>query len=206
MGALIHVTAWEKASPLRRALGAFGRVAILFALVLPLALIAYVNRYPIAARIWHWKHGYSATMGNYVIPVAEHWLILSQNSVASTMMNTAPSPFRRDGKFHTTAVVTLFPFRETSYDQRRIDFWTSLQRQRLVREGVKEVEEKTVTFGNEAVTCLGGRELGAIAPPIQTDIVSVDCMSQRGLEVMLVGEPSDLGSFYTFLSQIRRRR
>jgi len=70
----------------RRLLCAFARVATLIALLLALLLalgsIYYRYRYPIAAKIWHWKHGYSTTMGNYEVPVPEHWLITKQNFVA----------------------------------------------------------------------------------------------------------------------------
>jgi|KBSMisStandDraft_5_1062788.scaffolds.fasta_scaffold02207_7 hypothetical protein len=34
--------------------------------------ITYVYRYPIAAKIGHWRHGYSTSTGNYVVPVPEH--------------------------------------------------------------------------------------------------------------------------------------
>src|SRR5271155_2964884 len=75
MGSLIHVTAWERVSTGRRLLCAFARVAALIALLLAVLLavgsVYYRYRYPLTAKIWHWKHGYSTTMGNYEVPVAE---------------------------------------------------------------------------------------------------------------------------------------
>jgi hypothetical protein len=203
MSALIHVTAWEKASPLRRVIAAFGRVGILFALLFALAFVGYANRYPIAAKIWHWRHGDSVTIGNYIFPVAEHWLIVDQDYAASTMANASPNYSRRDGKFHTTAVITVSAFRESSHD---LSKWLSVRRQWLAGEGVQDVEQKTVRFGQESVACIGGSELAKVLRPVKTDVISVHCMSERGLEVMLAGEPSDLESFYTFVSQIRRKR
>jgi hypothetical protein len=37
------------------------------------------------------------------------------------------------------------------------------------------------------------------------DIISFDCVSERGLNIVFEGEPSDLQSFYTFVSEIRRK-
>ena len=211
MSAFIRVTAWEKASPGRRVLGAFGRVFVLFALLAVLGFVYHANRFRLAAQIWHWRHGYSAAMGDYEVPVPEHWLILDGDSVAFTLMNTSSSP-PRDGKLHTTAFITVFPFRNWPADAKRVDSWLSLQRQWLAREDAKDVEERTVKFGNDSVVCVGGRELSAVfrnasnVSAAETDIVSLGCMSEHGLEVLFVGEPSDLEPFYTFLSQIRGER
>ncbi len=208
MGSLIHVTAWERVSPWRRVLAAFVRVTILLLIVIVLARLAYVKRYQLGAKIWHWRYGYSTRMGNYEVPVPEHWILLIQNSVALTLMNTNPTVPRRDGKFHTTAVVTLFPFRRGPVGASQIESWLSLQRQRLEREGVKSAAEKRLSFDDEAVICIGGSELSAImrhekAFP-DTSVIFLTCMSDHGLEIQFVGEPSDLQPFYAFVSQIRR--
>jgi hypothetical protein len=149
-------------------------------------------------------------MGNYEVPVPEHWFISHQNDVSFTMMNTAPN-LPRDHKFHTTAVVTVSTFlqRAIGPDGHGLAFWLSFQRQRLARDEVESVEENTLNFGDESITCIGGRELGAILRGhpnhLETDIVSRDCMSERGLNIRFVGEPSDLQFFNNFVSQIRRK-
>jgi hypothetical protein len=212
MGSLIHVTAWERVSTGRRLLCAFARVAALIALLLALLLalgsIYYRYRYPLTAKLWHWKHGYSTTMGNYEVPVPEHWLIIDQDFVAFTLMNSAPN-VPRDKKFHTRAVITVFPLRQRSVGPDGVAFWLSQQRQGLVRDEVESVEEKTLVFGNESMTCIGGRQLSAIARSspnhFETDIISLNCMSERGLQILFTGEPSDVQSFYTFVSLIRRK-
>jgi hypothetical protein len=181
-------------------------LVVLFLFVL--GYITYAYRSPIAAKIWHWRHGYSTSMGNYVVPVPEHWLILDEGSAAFTLMNTSPKPFKRDGKFHTTALINVFPLRDRVIEANKMDFWVSLQKQRLASEEVKSVEEKTMKFGDESITCVGGPELNALDKRPnhpQTDAVSLNCMSGRGLNVLFVGEPTDVQSFYNFLSQIRRK-
>jgi hypothetical protein len=183
-------------------------IAILLAVLLAVGSIYYRYRYPLTAKIWHWKHGNSTTMGNYEVPVPEHWLIADQNFVAITLMNSAPN-VPRDAKSHMAAVITVFPFRERGIGPDGVAFWLSQQRQSLVRDEVESVEEKTLVFGNESMTCIGGRQLSAIlrSSPnhLETDIISLNCMSERGLNILFEGEPSDVQSFYTFVSQIRRK-
>jgi len=88
-------------------------------------------------------------------------------------------------------------------------FWLSHQRQWLARGEVESVEEKTLKFGDESITCVGGKQLKAVLRDKpnhpETDIISLNCMSERGLNILFVGEPSDVRPFYTFLSEIRRK-
>lgn len=178
--------------------------------LLVVGFIIYVFRYPIAASWWHWKNGYTATMGRYVVPIPEHWIIKDQNSVAFTLMDTAPTQPLRDHKFHMAAVINIFPFQNWPADPSRTDLWLSQRRQWLEREQVKPVEEKTLKLGDESISCIGGHELSAIARNLPngsatTDIVSMNCMSERGLNVMFVGRGWDLAPFYKLLEQIRRQ-
>lgn len=146
-------------------------------------------------------------IGNYEVPVPKHWLISDLDDELFTLMNTSPN-FPKDGEFHTTAVITFLSWR---VEARRLDFWLSFERQGLARHHVEGVEENTVKFGDESITCIGGRELGAIlsdAPNTRMpkiDAISLDCMSKRGLNVLFVGEPYDVQPFYAFLSEIRRQ-
>ena len=121
--------------------------SLVLILLVALGYFAYTKRYQLAAKIWHWRHGYSTRMGNYDVPVPEHWLILSRSSVAFTLMDTAKTSPRQDSKFHTAAVVDIFPFRNRSIGTDKLDFWLSLKRQWLERDGVKSIEEKKLSFG-----------------------------------------------------------
>jgi hypothetical protein len=149
-------------------------------------------------------------MGNYEVPVLEHWLITEQDDVAVTLVNST-SNVPRDAKFHMRAVVTVsaIPFRQGGIGPGGVALWLSQQRQWLARDEVESVEETTLKFGDESITCIGGRLLSAILrakPNVpKTDIISLDCLSERGLSILFEGEPSDLQPFYTFVSQIRRK-
>lgn len=147
-------------------------------------------------------------MGNYEVPVPEHWLIIDQNSVAFTLMNSAPK-VPRGAKLHMAAVITVFPVQQSGIGPDEMAFWLTRQRQWLARDEVQSIQEKTLKFEDESITCIGGGQLSAIlrrAPnPVETDIISLNCLSERGLNILFEGEPSDLQSFYTFVSQIRRK-
>jgi hypothetical protein len=131
---LFHVTAWERVSPWRRISFAFMRVAILFLVVIGLGYFGYARRYQIAAKVWHWRHGYSATVGNYTVPVPKHWVVLYDDPF--TMANTAPPTPKKRG-FHTTAVISLIPSENHAIGSEGVNFWLSTTRQWLQREGVQ---------------------------------------------------------------------
>jgi|SRR6266850_362520 len=183
-------------------------IAFTALVIIAAGYIAYAKRYQLAAKLWHWRHGYSVKMGNYEVPVPEHWLIADQNFVAFTLMNTSPT-LPKDAQFHTTAVIDIFPFRTRAIGPEGLNFWLSLRRQWLEREGVKSLEEKQFNVNGAAIVCIGGSRLrDAIVrgklPDFDTDIVSLECKSVDGLYILFVGEPSDLEPFYSFVSQIRR--
>lgn len=209
LASFVRVSAWERVSTWRRLLCAFARVAVLFLVIFLIGFFFYANRFQLAAELWHWRHGNKTIVGNYEVPVPAHWLITDINYSDFTIINTSPN-FPRDGEFHTTAVITVFPFRNWPVEANRIGFWLSVERQQLAREDAKDIEEKTVKAGGESFTCIGGRRLDTIlrkaAPNVhvpEIDAVSLNCMSGRGLNVLFVGEPSDVEAFYSFLSQIR---
>jgi hypothetical protein len=207
---LIKVTAWEKVSLPRRLLCAFGRVLILALLLTAIGYALYANQYSLEARVWHWRHGYATTLGGYEIPVPNHWLLNTLDSTAFTLLNTSPPPRPHDGKIHITAIIDVDVY-QSRFRKRSnwIDAWLSLEQQRLSREKVESLEEKTLDLADGSVTCIGGKELSAVLrgkPGLpQMDIISLDCMSERGLNIRFTGEPSDVESFYTFVSQIRRK-
>ena len=220
MAAFVRVTAWEKVSPLRRVLCAFARVAILFTFLITIGFGAHAYRYPIAASVWHWTHGYSTNMGGYVVPVPQSWFIMNHNSDSLDLANTVPRRPPRDGKLHMAASISVFPFRRSSVDANKAELWLTRRRQQLSGEGVEDVEERRLQFGDERAACIGGSELSAALrslPTLNTDeklypvraaasnIFSVECMSDRGLNLRFVGEPQDREQFYEFVSQIRRQ-
>jgi hypothetical protein len=207
--ALTKVTTWERMSLSKRLLAAFGRVLMVFVLLAAIGYGFLRNKYSIEAKVWHWRHGYWTTIGSYQIPVPDRWLIMNSDSSGFTLVNTSTPPRPRDGKIHTTAVINVLGFRDRSTQTGWKDFWLSREHERLVRDQVEVVEERTLTFADESINCIGGKELSTMLrdePHLaQMDTISLNCMSERGLNVMFVGESSDVQAFYTFISQIQRQ-
>jgi hypothetical protein len=209
---LVKVTDWEKVSTGRRLLCAFGRVLVLSGIVAAIAVILYANQYSIEAKLWHWRHGYATTIGNYEIPVPNRWLVFVEESTSLTLIKTSPVHYQRDGKFHMTTLIDvdayLSQFQHSAKAVRK-ESWVAHEQRQLANDKVESVEEKTLKFADEPITCIGGKELSAIfrdKPSLaQTEIISLNCMSESGLIVRFMGEPSDVQSFYTFVSQIRRK-
>jgi hypothetical protein len=209
MSSLIHVSAWERVSLWRRLLCAFGRVTILLLVVIGTGVVVYAKRYQLMAKVWHWRHGGVTKIGNYDVPVPEHWYP-EQDATSLLLMNTASWHASHDGKFHATATVGVGPFRGHPTGTREMDLWLSLQRQRLDREGLTSVLEKTVRFDDEDMICVGGDELNTVMRSVKgfpnTSVVTLNCTWPQGLNIMFVGEPSDLETFYNWASQIHRRQ
>ena len=211
---LFKVTAWEKEALGKRLLCAFGRVSVLVTILAVIGYLILAHRYGIEAKVWHWRHGYTSTIGSYEVPVPGNWLVLAEDSTSLTLLNTSPVRHQRDGKFHTTTVIDVDVylsrrFKDHSANAGWKESWVARQQQRLASQKVESVEEKTLKVANEPITCIGGKELSAMLrdkPSLpQMDIISLDCMSESGLNIRFVGEPYDVQSFYTFVSQIRRR-
>jgi hypothetical protein len=57
--------------------------------VLIIGYLVYGRRAQIAAKVWHWRHGYSTYVGDYVVPVPDHWLVdTSENPRMITLIDT----------------------------------------------------------------------------------------------------------------------
>jgi hypothetical protein len=180
------------------------RLLLLFVAILALGYFSYTRRYQIAAKLWHWRHGNTVTLGKYKIPVPEGWLINSAPAglTAFILVNTAPARYR-DRKFHAPAVINFASFQPIGTS--RLDSWLTDERQRLEREGVKAVTERTLHLADETVVCIGGNELREMikGAGVDTDVISLHCKSDGGLDVLFVGDPTDV-DFYTLLAQVAK--
>jgi hypothetical protein len=184
------------------------RLLLLFCSVIAIGCLAYTRHYQFAAKIWHLRHGYTASVGDYEIPVPDRWLPTGSNPEMFTMMNAGSRPFARDTMEHTAAVITILPDENRPIGVEGLESWLSVKRQELDRERVASIEEKRIDISGDPGACIGGLEPPAAIPRgrIKTGITSLECNSASGLRISFVGEPSDVPPFYSFLSQIRKRK
>jgi hypothetical protein len=178
-----------------------GRVLLAGIAVLILGYPTYRRRFQIEAKVWHWRHGYSTYVGDYQVPVPDHWLVEDSNDaniviLIDTRVRKMGDPLSDVG----ILTVSLAPF-----PPRDIDDWASLTRQSLKRDGVTSVEEKTFRAGDETVVCLGGYALREILHVPSISAVSLECRSTGRLDLGFSGPRSELQEFYVIASQIHKR-
>jgi len=169
--------------------------------VLIIGYLVYGRRAQIAAKVWHWRHGYSTYVGDYVVPVPDHWLVdTSEDPRMITLIDTRVR--RTADRLSAVNVITVSAL---SSPIRDLDSWASFARQRRERDGLREIEEKTIQAGDERMFCLGGYELRDIMR-LPTAAVSLECRSSDRLNLGFTGHRSGLQEFYTIASQIRKRK
>jgi hypothetical protein len=182
---------------------------LVFILISILTWLWYATRFQLEAKIWHWRHGYSTTLGNYEVPVPDHWRIDDSDGYSSLSMRNTTRPPRQKNKLRVSAGLYLFTSRGRPVSPEGMAYWLSNSRQNLAREGVESVEEKTLKFGDQSLTCIGGRQLSAMlkgAPALpEITALSFECSSPTGLTILFTGEPSDIPAFELWVSQIRKK-
>jgi hypothetical protein len=183
------------------------RIPLIGVVVLVLGYFAYGLRSELAAKIWHLRHGHFVVIHDYRVPVPDGWLVRSQSERDVTMILT---------RGETRRPFSGFNFLRVSSPPAGIvhlDAWRSYEEQRLRQRGITDIEEKTLQSEEETVVCVGGTELRDIfhLPPSVTSelpsgVISIVCVSNGRLGALLVGPKTELGQFYTILSQIRKQQ
>src|SRR5437879_8279018 len=76
------------------------RFAVIGLVCVSFGYFAYARRFQLAAKIWHWRHGYSVMVRNYQVPVPDGWLVqnLDERDVTMTRNTTTGA---RDFNFLT---------------------------------------------------------------------------------------------------------
>lgn len=175
------------------------RALFISLLILAGALFVYAGRYQIAAKLWHWRHGYSVRFGGYEIPVPDHWLVETSGNPDWITLTDTRVRKRRDPFDGNSIDVHIL-----SNPLRGLDFWLALKRHELKDiAGLPEIQEKALNAGDEKIVCLGGYEIRE-ATHVPTTLVSLDCRSTGQLSLMFVGHQTQ--EFYAIASQIRKAR
>lgn len=175
------------------------RVVIALIIVL-LAYIGYSKRLQISARIWHWKYGYSAQVGNYNVPVPDNWLVLSQGQSDLTLTYVS----RKQSLPSAFPVAPMITISSLPVAVANLDFWKSRQQGLLETDKVRQVEQRTLMVGDEKVICIGGSVARDVFQVPQSDLISLECRSSGTLDVMFSGSQSEVQRFYDILGEIHR--
>ena len=177
------------------------RISLIVAVVLIVGYFAYVTRFQIEAKAWHWRHGYSIIVGDYEVPVPDHWLV--QDFDNPNLIDLIDTRVRREaGPLSKVSVVTVDADARPMPD---LSFWESFRRQSLEQRGIA-VEEMTLRLGDERMTCLGGEELREILHVPSVTAVSLECRSLGRLSLRFLGPRTGLQDFNSIASQIHKRK
>lgn len=177
------------------------RTLLVCIVVLMLGYGVYSRRFEIWARVWHWRNGDFARVGKYDMPVPGHWLVKVEPS-GLTFLIDVRSP-RKASAFSGINVITIDSLPTPPRD---LDFWRTYKKQWLAKNGISNPEERSLSFEDEHVVCVGGAEFHEVMKLPDTDnVVSVDCLSSGRLHLMFVGQQPDLILFYSLIPKIRKQ-
>lgn len=173
---------------------------LLGAVFVVLAFPVYSRRFQIEAKVWHWRHGYTANVGNYAVPVPEGWLIMADDPDGQFlfMLDTYVKSEKRIPLTANSVNVSYYA------RQANLKSWEGLIRQHLSSNGLHEVEEFELPTADEKLICLGGHELRDVLHMPDATVVSFQCRSSQ-LELMFLGSRSGIEDFKMIASQIHKR-
>jgi hypothetical protein len=166
------------------------------------AYVAYSKRFEISARVWRWRNGDFAHVGNYMIPVPDRWLVKVEPS-GMTFLTDA----RNRRNISALSGVNVITVDSISTSTGNLDSWKSFKEQWLKTNGIRNPELRTLKFEDEVLVCLGGQELRDVMQlPNTSEVFSVDCRSSGRLHLMFVGQRPDLELFYSLVPRIHTQK
>jgi hypothetical protein len=168
-------------------------------LIVGVGYIGYAKRYQVAAKLWHWRHGNSAIVSGYQIPVPEGWLVTSQTDEHLELVVTDI-----DGRGSIFANIAVGTGRPKANQPRDLTLWRSNKQQFLESKGLKDIDERSLHFDDETVVCMGGLEARDIWRFPNATLFTLECMSTGPLNFMYVGQKSEVPQFEAVVSGIRK--
>jgi hypothetical protein len=179
------------------------RTILIGVVILLLGYVAYSRRFDMSAAVWHWRNGDFVRVGKYEMPVPGHWLVKVVEPSGLTFLTDIRSP----RKARASSSVNVIMIDSLPMSTRDLDSWKSYKKQWLKKNGISNPEERSLSFEDEDVACLGGEEFHQVMKlPDSGDVVSVDCLSSSRLHLMFVGQRPDLELFYSLVPKIRKQK
>jgi hypothetical protein len=164
-------------------------IYLLVVIALASTYIASQDWHVIAARFWHWRHGYSTTLGEYVIPVRPGWSVSLQGRDSVLLVDVE----------NRSGIITVMTHRNKTKD---LKFWNGMERSFLLKRGVQNIDDREFRIGDETLSCVGGPASRALQEAFGS-VMSYDCMSDGRLDVLLIGPTRSVESALALASEIR---
>lgn len=153
--------------------------------------LGYRSRFRIAAKAWHWMHGYTCGVGNYDVPVPQGWLPKYVDSGDIVLYDAQ--------NFASISILPGIPAKD-------LTFWEGERRQKLEGDNIGHILQHTIYLRDQTVSCIGGAEFSRLLNISAPDVISLDCQSTGPLHLMFLGQDSELETFYRIASQIKQRK
>lgn len=196
----VAILSWMKGSE-RSSAGRIALITVVTVVVLVSAWQAYAQRLRIETRIWHWRHGYEISVGNYEVPVPGEWYPQLSHDDEVILTNTSTDLQRNS--FLPPSIMISSNLRPQ--DAAVFDTWKSAVRKGLESHGDQVVEENTFQAGSLTVACLADNSVKRILH-LATDFVSVRCISTGSIGFSYEGPTSGLPEFHAVASGTRERK
>lgn len=175
-----------------------GSIALGALLCLAAGYWMFSARHRIAARVWHWRHGYFATVGNYTVPVPAEWNVVVDDDRMLVLSDTVGG-----------GVITM----SSSYRSLRISTlsqlgtWREIAEDEFRKEGV-QTQTHSFQISGDSGLCVGGDRIRQLlspgSGPSNTGTVAVQCACVGALSFEFFGRQADLPKFYGIVDEIRK--
>ncbi len=154
----------------------------------------------IAARVWHWRHGYFATVGNYRVPVPDGWNVVVDENGMLVLSDTVGG-----GIITMSSTSSSLHIATTS----QLRTWREFAEESLRREGV-QAQTHPFQISGDSGLCVGGDRLphilaGAGWQP-NSGTFAVQCTAVGALAFEFVGRQADLPKFYSVIDEIKKSK
>ncbi|MFZ0320178.1 MAG: hypothetical protein WAL56_13730 [Candidatus Sulfotelmatobacter sp.] len=173
---------------------------LLVAIVVGISAL-YVFRVPLRTWIWHFRHGTSLTIGDYIVPVPANWGVegFGDSDQALVRLDTDDQTARKKLKAH--AGITLHLSQIKDHD---LSLAASLDRDSLKKKGVEPILQRDLKIDGGAIFCVGGEDLGS-SGVYDIEPLSWICRSPGGLEIMWSASEPDAKQVWEIVSGIRKK-
>lgn len=151
----------------------------------------------IITKFWHWRHGNSVIVGNYVVPVPENWFAQQNDASGNTLIYGIEKP--HNGRSAAGVSVIAVALSSPPLD---LDALATNERQLMRDHGLGKISETSFGSGDLRFICLGGSEFRD-EMHLPSDALSITCWSNSQLRLIFTGDPSQLDQFYAIASQVR---
>jgi len=178
-------------------------LAVVSLLVLTAGYFIYAGtRLRVAAIIWHWRHGNVVRVADYDVPVPDRWVAMNHGDENTSLLIDTRVEKTKDPLSNSNYIdISLIP-----HFPGDVDLWRSSREQWLRGRGMKAIEENQIQTVDQTVACLSGNVFQDLYPVLNTNAITVECMSTGRLSLIFTGNQVGRQEFYTIISGIRKRK